>query len=114
MPNAAQMALVKSTRITVAAAQMKFRADIEDNVDYICEAIRTSGRAGADIILFPECAVTGYQCDFTAVSQREVEAAFVTIGRAARGARCHVLVGGPTWRGTARFNSLLVFNRQGR
>jgi predicted amidohydrolase len=36
------------------------------------------------------------------------------IVRAGRQARCNVLVGSPTYRGGKRFNSLVVFDRQGR
>src|SRR5262249_30651047 len=37
-----------------------------------------------------------------------------SISHAAMRARCHVLVGTPTQAGRKRFNSLLVFDRQGR
>lgn len=112
--NGRHKVLVKSTRIITAAAQMKFRADISGNLDWICRTIESSAKLGADIILFPECAVTGYNCDFAAVSRAEVEAAIGTISRAVRKARCNVLIGSPTWAGRRRLNSLLVFNREGR
>jgi predicted amidohydrolase len=102
------------TRIVVAAAQMKFRADRADNLDWICRTIQKSGRSGVDIVLFPECAVTGYHCDFTAVSRPKIEEALTTIRQTARGAGCNVLIGCPTWDRRRRFNSLLVLNRQGR
>ena len=57
-----------TTRIIIAAAQMKFRAAISDNVSWITEVIHASAKAGADVILFPECAVTGYNRDFAAIS----------------------------------------------
>jgi predicted amidohydrolase len=105
---------VKSTRLIVAAAQMTFRPAIADNVACICRTVETSAKAGADVILFPECAVTGYNRDFNAVLQPEVETALRTISRAARDAGCHVLVGCPTWAKRKKLNSLVVFNRQGR
>jgi predicted amidohydrolase len=104
----------KPTRLVVVAAQMKFRADIEGNLAWICQAIRESAKKGADVILFPECAVTGYNCDFRAVDKSAVEAALSTVGRAARAAHCNVLLGSPTWTGRHRHNSLVVFNRAGR
>ncbi len=105
---------MKSTRLVIAAAQMKFRAAIVDNVSWISEAIHSSTKAGANVILFPECAVTGYNCDFAAVSPSEVGAALQSIARAARAAGCNVLVGSPTFAGPRRFNSLVVFDRRGR
>ena len=106
--------VVKANRLVIAAAQMKFRAAMADNVAWITQTIQAAAEAGADALLFPECAVTGYNCDFAAVSPTQVETALGSIARAARAARCHVLVGSPTFRGRQRFNSLVVFNRRGQ
>ena len=105
---------MKTTRLLIAAAQMQFRSAIAENVAWITEVIRSSVKAGADLVLFPECAVTGYHCDFASVSPSQVEAALERISGAARAARCHVLVGCPTFAGRKRFNSLVVFDRHGR
>jgi predicted amidohydrolase len=105
---------MKPTRVVVAAAQMKFREAIADNVAWIAEVIHSSAKAGADVILFPECAVTGYNRAFDAVSPPEVDAALESIARAARAARCYVLVGSPTFAHDKIFNSLVVFDRRGR
>jgi len=101
-------------RLVIAAGQMKFRAAIADNVAWITQTIEASAKAGVDAILFPECAVTGYNCDFAAISAVEVDEALKTIARAARVARCYALVGSPTFSKGKRFNSLLVFDRRGR
>jgi predicted amidohydrolase len=93
---------------------MKFRASVGDNVSWMTEVIRSSARSGADAILFPECAVTGYNCDFASVTPLEIGAALQAIASAARAARCYVLVGSPTFIGRKRFNSLIVFDRRGR
>src|SRR5579864_6737235 len=105
---------MKPTRVVIAVAQMKFRSSIADNVSWIAETIHSSAKAGAEFILFPECAVTGYNRDLADVAPPEVEGALQKIGRAARAARCHVLVGSPTFAERKRFNSLVVFDRQGR
>lgn len=93
---------------------MKFRAAIGDNVSWITEVIHSSAKAGADVILFPECAVTGYNCDFARVSRAEIDSALRAIAAEARAARCHVLVGSPSFRQRRRFNSLVVFDSRGR
>ncbi len=105
---------MKPTRLTIAVAQMKFRAAIKDNVFWITQVIHSSARKGVNAILFPECAVTGYNCDFTGISRSEPGAALQIIASAARAARCYVLVGSPTFKGRKRFNSLVVFDPQGR
>src|SRR5689334_10842382 len=101
------MSLMQSTRLVVAAVQMRFRARVADNTEWICQTIQSSAEQGTDVVLFPECAVTGYNCDFTSVSKDEVESAMDTIRGAARKSRCNVLIGSPTWDGRRCLNSLV-------
>jgi omega-amidase len=105
---------MKSTKLTVAAAQMKFRASIADNVAWIVEQTHAAAKAQADAILFPECAVTGYSDNLANASAAEVETALKAVAKAARSSRCNVLVGSPTFADDKRFNSLVVFDRRGR
>lgn len=100
--------------LTVAAVQMRFRPTVRENLAFIAQEIQRCGRAGADAVLFPECAVTGYNVDFEALDRKEVDQALTAIGRAAAQAGCHVLVGTPTYEGRRRYNSLVVWNRRGR
>lgn len=102
------------SRLCVAAVQMKFRATVAENAACITETVGSAARQGAEAVLFPECAVTGYHCDFDAISSATIEAALGEIAKSARTARCQVLVGSPAFRGNKRFNSLLVFNGTGR
>ncbi len=104
----------KLRRLKVAAAQMKFCPGIEQNVANIIAMIERAASDGADIVLFPECAVTGYNCDFAMISAGEIDSGLEKIAAAARQTRCNVLVGSPTFAGRKRFNSLVVFNRRGR
>ena len=100
--------------LTIAAAQMIFRPRIDQNVAWIADTIHRSAASGADVILFPECAVTGYNLDFSSIRRDQIDAALARIAEAARRSRCNVLVGSPTLDGRKRFNSLLVFDRRGR
>ena len=105
---------MKRTKLQVAAVQMEFRPTIDQNVVQIVERIRSAARAGADVILFPECAVTGYRRDFKGLTPVRVNQGCAEVARAAREARCNVLLGSPTFRNGSWFNSLLVFDRRGR
>jgi hypothetical protein len=96
--------------LTIAAKQMIFRPQIDQNVAWIVDTIGRSAQGGVDIILFPECAVTGYNCDFTKIRRSEIDAALAKLAAAARGFRCNVVVGSPTFAGRKLFNSLLVFD----
>jgi predicted amidohydrolase len=105
---------MKKNWLTIATVQMKFRAEIGENVSRIVKIIRSSTKAGAEVILFPECAVTGYNCNFARVSPSQIEVALQTIASEARATRCYVLVGSPTFSGQKMFNSLVVFDDRGR
>jgi len=105
---------MKAKKLAVAVVQMKFRAAIEENLSFIVRTICSCASAGAQAILFPECAVTGYNRDFAEMLRSEVSAALQTIGSQARKSRCYVLVGSPTFIGPRTFNSLVVFDPRGR
>jgi predicted amidohydrolase len=105
---------MKTNRLMIAVAQMKFRPAVSENVVFITDIIRSSAKAGARVILFPECAVTGYRCEFGKISPAVIETALQNIASAARVANCYVLVGSPTFTGTKSFNSLVVFDPRGR
>jgi predicted amidohydrolase len=105
---------MKPNRLRIAVAQMKFRAGIKENVEWIGDVIYACTGGQADAILFPECAITGYHCDFTQISPSEVSEALQTIASAARSARCSVLIGSPTFHRGRRYNSMLVYNACGR
>lgn len=93
---------------------MKFRPSIHENVERIVELVLSTAGAGAEVILFPECAITGYRPDFGGLCTGDVEAGCTRVAQAAREANCHVLVGSPAFRKGKWFNSLLVFDRRGR
>jgi predicted amidohydrolase len=105
---------MKRIQIVVGAAQIKFQPDIGGNVAWISRQIGTAAEQAMDILLFPECAVTGYNGDFDGISEAEVESALGEIKRIIRRSKVNVLLGCPSWDAGRKFNSLLVFNRQGR
>jgi predicted amidohydrolase len=107
------MVMPKST-IKVAAAQMKFRAAIPENLESIREMIVKAARAKCDVILFPECAVTGYNIDFRKLNPLAIEASIQSISEVARQRQINVLLGSPTFEKKRLFNSLIVIDRKGR
>ena len=100
--------------LKIAAAQLKFRPALAENLARIRQFIADAARAGNDVVLFPECALTGYNVDFRQVAPDEVDKGLESIAAAAKVHRIHVLIGSPTFVGRRLFNSLLVFDRQGR
>ena len=66
-------------RWRVAAVQMTFGATIAENLRKIERAVRRAAHRAADVVLFPECAVTGYGGDFAALRPAEIRAALRTV-----------------------------------
>ena len=79
--------LMKRIKLQIAVVQMEFRPTIDQNVVQIVERIHSAARAGADVILFPECAVTGYRRDFKGLMPGPVNRGCADVARAAREAR---------------------------
>lgn len=101
-------------RLRVAAYQMKFDPTLEGNLGKMESAIHQASRRNADVILFPECATTGYAVDFSALKPAVIREAVRAVSAMARRHGMHVLFGTPLYRGRQRFNCLLALNREGR
>lgn len=101
-------------RIRVSAVQMNSTGSIAENVARIERAGARAVAAGAGVILFPECALTGYGGDFRTFSASEVRDGLRAIGRMAADWQVNLLVGSPVVAGRRWFNGLAVFDRTGR
>lgn len=93
---------------------MTFGATIAENLRKIERAVRRAARRRADVVLFPECAVTGYGGDFAALQPAEIRAVLRTVAALAARHRINLLVGSPVFRGGRWRNCLVVFDRAGR
>jgi predicted amidohydrolase len=100
--------------LKVAAAQMKFRASIAENLQFITGTIAKAARAKCDAVLFPECAVTGYNIDFSKLNPLAIEVATQVIAGSAKENRINVIVGCPIFANRKLFNSALIVDRKGR
>jgi predicted amidohydrolase len=93
---------------------MKFADSIDGNLGKIEHAATQAAKAGADAVLFPECATTGYAYDFGSLRPTDVRRGLTTIGEIAARLKIHLLVGSPVFAGRRLFNGLTVFNRAGQ
>lgn len=98
----------------VAAVQMKFAASLEANLAKVETALRSAARHKADVVLFPECATTGYNRDFTKLSESVVRTTLDRVGALAAKFQVNVLLGSPVFRRGRWQNCLVVFDRRGR
>lgn len=101
-------------KLRVAAVQMKFAPSIGGNLAKIAAAVATASRRRARAVLFPECAVTGYSCDFRSLRPAEIREALGIVAGLARAHETNVLVGSPVFAGRRLYNGLVVFDRAGR
>ena len=113
-PTLSRTTLAGQCGFRIAAVQMKFAASIEENLAKIGAAIELAVRDRADAVLFPECATTGYNCDFSKFSQSEVQGEIERVGTLAAKFKVNVLLGSPVFRRGCWQNCLVVFDRRGR
>jgi len=104
----------KPKRLRVAAVQMIFAASIDDNLEKIEQAAIQAAAEDTDAVLFPECATTGYACDFGALKPAAIRRALRSVAAIAAKLRIHLLVGSPIFAGRKLYNALVVFDRRGR
>lgn len=104
----------RESQLRVAAVQMKFAPTIDENLARIDRLADRAARRRADVVLFPECAVTGYAFDFHRLTNDRVAHALRAISRSARRLETNLLVGSPVFRRGQMYNCLVVFNRRGK
>jgi len=100
--------------LRVAAVQMIFADSTDGNVEKIERAAIQAAIEDADAVLFPECATTGYACDFGTLKPTAIRQALRAVSAIAAKLRVNLLVGSPIFAGRKLFNALVVFDRRGR
>lgn len=100
--------------LRVAAVQMIFADSIAGNLEKIERAASSAAQDGADVVLFPECATTGYARDFSALKPAALRQALRSVAAMAARLRINLLVGSPIYAGRRLYNALVVFDRNGR
>jgi predicted amidohydrolase len=94
---------------------MRLDRRLEDNLAQIATMLRQAAREGVDVVVFPECALTGYDLDYIGgLSRSELEQAIDAVKDAVRKAGSITVLGTPTYDLEGRRNSALVITREGR
>lgn len=115
MRTEAEAAGVPSTVRTLAVAQMRLDRRLEDNLARIVTMLEQAAEEGVDVLVFPECALSGYDLDYVAgLSRSELEQAIDAVKEPTRQAGCLTVLGTPTYDLEGRRNSALVITREGR
>ncbi|MFM8361010.1 MAG: carbon-nitrogen hydrolase family protein [Verrucomicrobiota bacterium] len=107
-------ALPSLSTLRVAAVQMIFAGSPDANLARLQSAAREAAGAGANAVLFPECATTGYAIDFDALDPGTILDTLRQVAHLAGTLGIHLLVGSPVPVGRRLYNALLVFDPKGR
>jgi len=104
----------KVRNIKIAAAQMACSRDIDENVQRIRHEISRAAQQKADIVVFPELAVTG-SCteDIRAATRDALDGALDEICAEAKLHKIYVVAGMPIVTGDARYNGAVVIGDSG-
>ncbi len=101
-------------RLTVSVVQFRSTKDLADNVKRHCDYIRQCAQEASNVLVFPECSITGYFTDaVTKATAEDLAAAEAEIGAAAKEANVHVIAGVPTIDGDTTYNSAIVIAPRG-
>jgi predicted amidohydrolase len=97
--------------LTVAAVQMRSSRDLQTNVESIASRIRTCASNGADVVVFPECALSGYFEDVvTHLSSEQLAKAEDALAQVCKDAGVYAIVGTPSRVDGKVFNSAIVIS----
>ncbi len=102
------------TRLRVAAVQMAFADTVSANLAKIQKAAGEAAAMGADAVLFPECATTGYAFDFSSLKPADAAQALREVAATAAALKINLLVGCPIFARRKLYNCLAVFDRRGQ
>lgn len=102
-------------KMAVAVVQFRSSPDLGENVRRHCEYVLRCAKDGARVVVFPECSVTGYTEEAVAkAAPEQLRQAESAVAEAAKEAKTYVIVGIPTKKDAAVFNSAVVFGPDGK
>lgn len=100
--------------LKVSAVQMRSSKNLEENLAKTIRFIQRGAKDGVRVVVFPECAVTGYFEDVIRQTTAEQLAdAEARIGQACKEANIYAVVGMPSRKDGRLFNSALIFSPAG-
>ena len=109
---------MRSRTLVVGIAQVRQSADMRANLAQIAEFVEMARRAGARIVCFPECALTGYgpvhHASSAGLDPEAVEAAVTQVKKMARTARMAIVVGAHLPLEGGWSNSVLLIDSRSR
>eukprot|EP01006_Ploeotia_vitrea_P060037 TRINITY_DN75195_c0_g1_i1.p1 TRINITY_DN75195_c0_g1~~TRINITY_DN75195_c0_g1_i1.p1 ORF type:complete len:304 (+),score=26.24 TRINITY_DN75195_c0_g1_i1:35-946(+) len=100
--------------LRVALGQLHTVQNITANVRKANEWIAKAASKGAEIVTFPECALTSYNTEYIkTVSKEQLQAAVADVASTAKQHSVYVVLGTPYYKGSTRYNMAVVINPRG-
>jgi predicted amidohydrolase len=102
-------------QLKVASVQMRSVHDLEENVDKICEYLKSCANQGVRVAVFPECVTSGYFTnDILTYPEQDFLDAEKRIAAACADYKIYTVVGTPYYQDGVRYNMALVINDLGK
>ena len=103
------------TSLSVAAVQMRSTRNLSQNVARVCATIAECAAQGVRVVVFPECALTGYFEDVvTNLTSSQITGAEEQVANACRRDGIYAVVGSAYRDGEKLFDSALVIAPSGQ
>jgi predicted amidohydrolase len=106
----------RSSHLRVSAVQMRSTRDLATNVHKIEEFLSSCARDGSRVVVFPECALTGYFDDrfMKSVTAEQLASAERQVAQACRKHDIYAIIGTPNRDGDRLYNSAAIIDPQGK
>jgi len=103
-----------SVNLTVASVQMRSSENLTENTNRISAYIKQCAAEGARVVIFPECALSGYfEKVIKELTSDQINFAEQMVIGACREARVYAIVGMPYREGEKLYNSAIVISPEG-
>lgn len=100
--------------LSVASVQMRSSGDLNDNVDRMTGFIKKCAAEGARVVVFPECALSGYfEHVILKLTADQINNALEQVRKACKEASVYAIVGMPYRDGKKLYNSAAVISPEG-
>jgi predicted amidohydrolase len=104
-----------AVQLRVAAVQMRSSRDLDANIRKIDEHLKRCAEDGVNVVVFPECALTGYfdNAYMKSFSADQLADAELKLAKCCREHRLYAIVGTPHRDGDRLYNSAVVITPDG-
>lgn len=102
--------------IRAAAVQMRSVRNIEANLKTIATHLERCAREGVRVVVFPECALTGYfdAAYMKGITAQQIDTALERVADLCRSNKIYAVLGSPYLQGDKLYNSAFVINPEGK